>query len=158
MNCLRGCEITQLEIAKDFYEAYKRCLISHDNHHVAIPAFANGFFSCELFLKCILKSYDKKSSGHNLLELFKSLPIALRDAIKEEFSNNAKEFLAINKTSFYGLLEKIADGFEFWRYIFEDKNRAIENFEKKYPFGYSEGFLQYFLPIIDRIATDIDRR
>lgn len=158
MNYLRGSEITQFAIAKDFYEAYTRCLMSHDNQHVAVPAFANGFFACELFLKCILKSYDIKTSGHNILELFKSLPIALRDAVKEEFSNNAKEFLAINKTSFYGLLEKIADGFEFWRYIFEDENSAIENFEKEYPFGYSEGFLQYFLPIIERLAPDIDHR
>ena len=46
---------------------------------------------------------------------------------------------------------------EMTKEMFEDPELK-EKFEKDYPFGYSEGFLQYFLPIIDRISTDIDHR
>lgn len=45
MKYIRGCEIKQIEIADDFYEAYKRCFAANaKNQIVAIPAFVNGFF------------------------------------------------------------------------------------------------------------------
>ena len=157
MKYIRGCEVKLLDVAQDFYEAYQRCWAPHDSYYVSIPAFSNGFFACELFIKHILANDNKKIIEHNLSLLFHNLPDNIQEAIKKEYSVEAQEFLSKYNISFDELLEKIATGFEFWRYVFEDKNRATEVFEKDFPFAYSEGFLQHFLPIISRIASDLNK-
>lgn len=152
MKYIRGCEIKQIEIAKDFYEAYKRCFAANtENQHVAIPAFVNGFFACELYLKSILKSNDITSTGHNIEELFNQLPTELRNTIEEKFSNEAKSIEGLNSVEFSELLKKMSLGFEFWRYIYEDENKQ---FEEDHPFDYSKKFLNLFLPIIEGIANN----
>lgn len=153
MKYLRGCEIKQIEVAEDFYETYKRCLASYNNCHVSIPAFANGFFACELYLKSILKAKGIEATGHDVAGLFRKLPIDVQDAIKTFFLENAEDFFKLYKITFDELLDKVSFGFEFWRYIYEDKNK---NFEDSFPFAYSECFLENFLLIIDRIAKDTD--
>jgi len=155
MKKIRGCEIKQIEIANDFYEAYKRCSAANDkNQIVAIPAFVNGFFACELYLKSILSANNintpKNSSGHNIEKIFNLLPTELKNTIKEKFSNEAKSIDGLNSVEFNELLNKMSFGFEFWRYIYEDKNKQ---FEKDYPFAYSEKFLSLFLPIIEDKAN-----
>lgn len=149
MRYIRGSEIKQDEMAEDFYEAYIRCLTPDDNRIVSIPAFVNGFFACELYLKCILKENKTESTGHDIEVLFHQLPLTLQENIKEIFIDNAKEFLSLHNISFDELINKIAYGFEFWRYIYEDNNKT---FEDKYPFAYSENFLKYFLPILVDIS------
>lgn len=151
MKYIRGCEVKQLDIAEDFYEAYKRCLTPHINSIVVIPAFVNGFFACELYLKYILNEKGIKATGHSLAELFRKLPIELQEEIKPEFSNKAKDVLDLYKITFEILLDKVTFGFEFWRYLYEDESKT---FEENFPFAYSEKFLEYFLPIISRIASD----
>lgn len=151
MNYIRGCEIKQIEIAKDFYEAYKRCLAANDeNQYFAIPAFVNGFFACELYLKSILKANDITSSGHNIEILFNELPTELQKTIENQFSNKAKNIYILESIDFNEVLKKISLGFEFWRYIYEDENKE---FEDKQPFAYSESFLSIFLPIIECLAN-----
>ena len=150
MKYIRNCVIKQIEIAEDFYEAYKHCFASNNQKHiVAIPAFVNGFLACEIYLKYILKANEKDAKGHDLAKLFKQLPQKMQDRIEKEFSEKAEWFYKQYKISFDELLDKISFGFEFWRYIYEDKN-AI--FEDRFPFAFSECFLQVFLPIIDKIA------
>lgn len=152
MKYIRGCEINQIEIADDFYEAYKRCLAANDkNQHVKIPAFVNGFFACELYLKSILKANDITSSGHDIEKLFNQLPTELQKTIENEFLNEAKSIYVFNSIEFNELLKKISLGFEFWRYVYEDENKE---FEEDYPFDYSEKFLNLFLPIIEGIANN----
>ncbi len=149
---IRGCEIKQIEIADDFYEAYKRCFAANaKNQIVAIPAFVNGFFACELYLKRILKANDTTSFGHSIEELFNQLPTELRNTIEEKFSNEAKSIDGLNSVEFNELLNKMSLGFEFWRYIYEDENKQ---FEEDYPFDYSEKFLILFLHIIEGIANN----
>lgn len=156
MKYIRGCEIKQNEIANDFYEAYKRCFDANaENQIVALPAFVNGFFACELYLKSILSANNinppKNSSGHNIEELFNQLPTELKKTIENKFSNEAKSINGLNSIEFNELLKKISLGFEFWRYIYEDENKLFEN---EYPFAYSEKFLNIFLPIIKCIANN----
>ena len=80
----------------------------------------------------------------------------MQETVKKVFFSSSKAFNKYN-VSFDELLDKIATGFEFGRYVFEDKNRVTEAFGKDFPFAYSEGFLQYFFPIISRIATNINK-
>lgn len=151
MNYIRGCEIKQIEIANDFHEAYRRCLAANaKNQIVSIPAFVNGFFACELYLKSILKANDITSSGHDIEKLFNQLPTELQKTVEDEFLKKS-DICSLNKISFKELLEKISSGFEFWRYIYEDVNKP---FEDKYPFSYSKNFLDFFLPIIERLANN----
>ena len=152
MKYIRGREIKQIEIADNFYEAYKRCLATNtERQHVAIPAFVNGFFACELYLKTILKANDITSFGHDIEKLFNQLPTELKNTIEEKFSNEAKSIDGLNSVEFSELLKKLFLGFEFWRYIFEDKNKQ---FEEDYPFYYSKNFLDIFLPIVEGIANN----
>lgn len=52
MITLRGDSVNQLEIADDFYAAYKRCFEANaSNEIVAIPGFVNGFLLVNYILK-----------------------------------------------------------------------------------------------------------
>lgn len=82
-----------LDIANDFYEAYKRCAEGKNLHmdelgrHVAeipaVPTIVNGIFACELYLKSMLSINERRRCGHDLKSLFAHLPIELQDALKE---------------------------------------------------------------------------
>ena len=139
MRYIRGCEITQIDIADDFYEAYIRCLSANANNNiVAIPAFTNGLFACELYFKCII---NKKVKGHNLKDLFNELD--------DSFKNELKQIKNDSIFSLDELLDKIGNGFEVWRYCFEDEHKE---FEEKYPFECSKVFLKIYLPVIKEMV------
>ena len=147
MKYLRGNLINQIDIADDFYEAYERCSKSDENgHHISIPAFANGLFACELYLKLMLGdniSLVKKNERHNLCKLFNALDESAK-----------KELQTVKCDSGYtleSLLSDIGDGFVVWRYIFEDGN---ESFGEGKPFEYSDYFLKKYLPVLKRIAHE----
>lgn len=58
--------------------------------------------------------------------------------------------LCLNENiSFEELIKGVQNGFEFWRYIYEDNNKK---FEKQYSFQYSREFLETYLPIILKLA------
>ena len=120
---------------------------------MSIPAFANGFFACELYLKCILKANAIDATGHNISELFRQLPAELRVKIEKKFSEKATEFFNLYSTTFDELLNKISLGFEFWRYVYEEENKP---FEDRFPFAYSEQFLKLFLPMIAEVANNFN--
>ena len=153
MNFIRGSKITEIEIADDFYEAYKRCFesknqITDEYSHecssiVAIPGFVNGLFACELYFKILLKDKIKCMHTHNLKELF------------EELDSKSKEYLqSINNDSSYtleDLLNQIGDGFKMWRYIFENESNS---FGSGRPFEYSQIFLNKYLHLLKQMAVD----
>ena len=144
MKYLRGKKIVQFELAKDFYEVYKRCFKANQNNEiVAIPAFVNGFFACEIFLKYLTNNRIK---SHDLFELYDALSDKEKDILKaikflKEYSN----------ITFENFLKSVQYGFEFWRYIYEDENKE---FEEKLPFLYSEHFLNTYLPVIYDLAKE----
>ena len=139
MKYIRRCKIDRLEIADDFYEAYIRCLSPNTNSQiVAIPAFVNGLFSCELYLKSILNTNNK---GHNLKELFDLLDVDKKKEL-EDVECDERYTLEL-------LLNGIGNGFEVWRYCFEDEHK---DFEEKYPFDYTDYFLKTYLPIFKNMA------
>ena len=139
MRYIRGCEITQIDIADDFYEAYIRCLSANANNNiVAIPAFSNGLFACELYFKCLL---NKAVKEHNLKDLF--------DKLDEEYKKELNETKNDSRFSLNELLEKIGNGFEVWRYCFEEEHKK---FEEVVPFECSEVFLKIYLPVLKEMA------
>ena len=162
MKYLRGCKIEQIDIADDFYEAYKRCFEGknpHKDEHgrivrdiVAIPGFVNGLFACELYFKWLLDIDDKVNEikarkSHNIKELF--------DLLDESIKNELKENDYKSDYNLEDLLSKIGKGFVEWRYIFEDEN---ENFGEQSPFLYTEEFLNNYLLTIKNIAHKYNKK
>lgn len=144
MNYLRGCVVNQAEVAKDFQNAYKRCFAGDQNgSYEAIPAFVNGFFACELYLKILT---DNKIKVHDLYLLFLGLNDEQKRKLCKQYEKNQQ-----NELSFDEFLKKVNNGFEFWRYIYEDENKP---FEENYPFLYSEKFLHIFLPLLEQMAKE----
>lgn len=142
MKYIRGCVINQIEIADYFYEAYKRCMKpDKDNHIVAIPAFVNGLFASELYLKVLLGDKEKNIKNHNLKKLYESLD--------EKYIEELKSIKCDSRYTLESLLDNIGDGFIMWRYIFEDDN---DNFGNGRPFEYSEYFLNAYLPVLKDMA------
>ena len=142
MKYIRGCKTTQIEIADDFYEAYKRCMKPDaDNHIVSVPAFANGLFASELYIKVLLGDKVRSIKDHNLKNLYE----LLEDNHKEEL----KSIKCDSRYTLESLLDNIGDGFIMWRYIFEEDN---DNFGNGRPFEYSEYFLKVYLPVLKDMA------
>ena len=151
MKYIRGCKINQKECADDFYEAYQRCLegknpVVDGNRTiykiVAIPAFVNGFFACELYFKYLIGDKLIEKTGHNLKRLYNKLDNSYKDKLKKLDDKSYK---------IEELLKEIGNGFKNWRYIYEDGN---EDFGHDYPFLYSEKFLEIYLPIIKQLADE----
>ena len=89
-----------------------------------------------------MKLLAKKSIiGHNLKDLFNELDDTFKTVLKHV--KNDSSF------SLDELLDKIGNGFEVWRYCFEDEHKE---FEEVYPFECSEVFLKIYLPVIKEMA------
>ena len=151
MKYLRGCKINIKNVADDFYEAYQRCLESKEpiinenitiSKIVAIPAFVNGMFACELYLKCLIGNKEIEGDRHNLKLLFDNLDDKHKEKIKA---------VPITEYNFEELLEELSDGFKTWRYIYEDEN---EKFGNGNPFKKTEEFLRIYLPVLKDITND----
>lgn len=126
MSTYYDFDVSIINIADDFFDAYKRC-IEGKNERIDeygrkvystanIPAIVNAAFACELYFKSML---PENVTGHNLKELFSKLSTS----IQMKFKNSIKPQLTTlnwNK-DFDGYLEDIADVFQFWRYIHEKK-------------------------------------
>ena len=140
MKYLRGEKINQIDIADDFFDAYKRCLNPNKNKRiVSIPAFVNGLFACELYLKFL--SDKEINHEHDIKNIYNSL----NDEIKKEI----QKVPCNKKYNLDQLLKDIGKGFVEWRYIFEDDNH---NFGNDYPFEYTQYFLETYLPVLSNIA------
>ncbi len=78
-----------IEIADDFFEAYKRCIKPQDIHRdnygrtvgyaVNVPAIVNASFACELYLKNMINTETKE---HNLKNLYEKLAPNIQTELK----------------------------------------------------------------------------
>ena len=146
MKYLRGSEVNQINVADDFYDAYRICFSTGSNRIYAIPGFANGFFACELYLKILVVNKVERLKGkdrHNLFLLYNLLDESEKEklnSIQNDQNYNLKDFL-----------KSIGEGFTVWRYLYEDGN---EDFGNKYPFLYTEVFLKNYLPTLKALAHE----
>ena len=119
-----------VDIADDFYEAYRRCneekpIISKWNGAVRgsvvnVPVIVNGSFALELYMKSILMKEGKnyRKYRHNIYSLFYALNPNLQKQVKETIEPHLKGW----RLKFDEALEGIKDSFEYWRYIHEKEN------------------------------------
>lgn len=151
MKNIRGCIVNQIDIADDFYEAYDRCILTDGNNRiVAVPAFTNGLFACELYLKILIGNDIKKVNKkrrHNLKELY--------NVLDDEIKAKVESIKCDSRYTLERLLAHIGDGFTTWRYCFENGN---EDFGEARPFEFSDYFLKTYLPILKIIANEYARK
>lgn len=81
------------------------------------PALVNCAFSCELFLKLLIKSVGKDYGKiHDLDKLFDLLP----QDMQERINKNTYYKTGMGKDVFgISMLKKVANSFNEWRYSFE---------------------------------------
>lgn len=111
-------------LGKSFYRVAMECSEGKNfsylgwAHPMLVPSVINMVFSCELFMKAILKNSGKEIKTHKLTRLFNEMPKEIKkDIICSE-----------NKEDFMKKLSQISDLFVKWRYIYQ--------YELK-PFSYS---------------------
>ena len=117
----------------------------------------NAAFSCELYLKGILKYLNINVRGHNLEKLFSHLPEKIQDEIIEQAinkdSNNNKSFLFVvpqvqncngkteltlnisnisNKETFMNKLKNVSEMFSDWRYLYEGDTAKKVNIDNSF--------------------------
>lgn len=109
-----------LGVARAFLKAAKLCNKQPIeqmcwSHSLLVPIVINLSLSCELFLKTVLNAHNSSKEGHNLLQLFESLPEEVRKDIIGQ--NDRQDFiLKLNQNSCL---------FEEWRYVYERQPRSI---------------------------------
>ena len=125
-----GQLISIVDVADDFYEAYKRCTegknerIDERGRHTAevvnIPAIVNGAFALELYLKSFIPAcqIEPKELGHNIANIFSKLKQDLQERIRSDVEPNLKGWTQ----TFDEAINGIGDGFEYWRYIHEKED------------------------------------
>lgn len=125
----KGFEHEILDIADDFYEAYKRCGEGKNPRKdeygryvtdvVSVPELVNGLFACELYLKSMLPEKRWRGpDGHNLKSLFLLLPRDKQGEMIDEISAKYDwEWHSLDES-----FDLISNGFQFWRYIHESEH------------------------------------
>jgi HEPN domain-containing protein len=107
--------------ATAFLEAYRRCMADtpETSEAMFIPALACAAFSAEVGLKSLLIQAGKPARGHDLLALFKQLPITNKTEITRLVGLDM-EALLVGLTS-------IKDAFPEWRYMYEFTDERMIN-------------------------------
>lgn len=103
-----------LGTARAFLKAAKRCNEPSFqqlgwSHPLLVPIVTNVSFSCELFLKTILREINTPQKEHDLFKLFETLPEEIKNDIIG-LDDNQEFILNLKQTSCL---------FEKWRYIYE---------------------------------------
>ena len=145
--------------ADDFLKAYE--ILSKNKPELNSPAIVNLAFALELYIKDLHYALNKKiPRGHNILELFKKLPLEAQQKIRNypdiqkliAFYSKNKFLLYIpqnkDKKPITDVLEqqihKISDLFQNWRYSYESNTLY-----------YSSSFTLTFIEAIKATADNI---
>lgn len=126
-----------IDFGKVFLDAAKKCNKPNISsvgwsHPLLVPIITNMAFSCELFLKAILKHDNndtKKTKTHNLKDLFNELQENIKSEIMKPY----------NEEDFMAKLENISNLFMEWRYLYE---RHLGSVEYNFLCDFSEKLLE----------------
>ncbi len=105
-----------------FLEAFNRCDPEQEmkmQNTIALPAITCAAFSSEVGLKLILKKCGIEKKGHDLFNLYRSLPKHYQIQIAEGSGYQSEEF---NHE-----LKKARSAFVEWRYIYEKDSVEVMN-------------------------------
>ena len=148
-----------IDIADDFYEAYKRCreakpIVDSLNGKtrgtvVNVPAIVNGTFALELYLKSFIIPYqiEPKKLGHNISKIYSKLEPKLQQQIRNEIEPKLKGW----DQTFDEAIDGIGNGFEYWRYIHEKDDLG-------YGLNMSLNILPLFLDAVRAIIKSNQKR
>lgn len=115
---------------KEFLAAAWRCFSNEDGsivtnqgfYQLSAPCVVNAAFSCEMFLKALLKKmdipYNQKTEGHNIYMLYKKLPSDVQNTIAKRCGNKD------NPTVFESILKRHNKDFVDIRYYIENQGWA----------------------------------
>lgn len=136
--------------ADDFAEAYRRCMEGKNQREengrlcfsvVSIPAIVNASFACELYMKSLLKVTPQE---HNLKRLFNLLSEGDSRIIKEYVDDR---FNTHPIYSFEFCIERAADVFVNWRYIYE----------KEHTDGFYGSYINEFLMFFEHLICILQK-
>lgn len=86
------------------------------------PKIVNASFSCELYIKIILKILNTSfNRNHKLKDLFELLPIDLQDDVRKKYNSIPNRNLNFDEE-----LSRSTEAFVNWRYIYEQPMQEIK--------------------------------
>jgi hypothetical protein len=108
-----------LNSSRSFYMAFRRCMeqrpTAPDKFELPlVPGVVCAAFSIELGFKTMLLKEQKAIKGHNLEKIFARLGSSKQSALIAKTE--------LTETQFKKELERIANAFEQWRYVYEHKS------------------------------------
>jgi hypothetical protein len=83
------------------------------------PFIVNSAFSIELYLKTLAKIYNQPRTGHDLLELFDSLPPEARQGI-DAVLPGLKDWAPAGGVDLRTCISELKTAFVDWRYLYEN--------------------------------------
>lgn len=102
------------------------------------PAIVNAAFSCEVFLKLLLRleQIDCQKS-HNLKQLFEKLPPEIMETVKYQ---TIQKYGSWKDLWGRDILSQVSDAFEKWRYIYEiDRTKSGSiHFDIDFPLAFRD--------------------
>lgn len=108
------------------------------------PFIVNKAFSCEVYLKLLLKTYNfdiyslKHYERHNLFILYQNATAEFKEDMLNYFSKTYGE--EVNKEFIENQIHNISNAFKHWRYIYDHVNEFNE---------INNGFLNIFCNYLD---------
>lgn len=118
-------DVSMLNIADDFYNAYLRCREGKNPQKLSngstkfecvnIPAIVNGSFAIEVYLKYLILQKQKRDfDKHDIKWLFFKLSKDDKKILKSRISSKLNKFLTFDDS-----LKIIDKSFIDWRYVYE---------------------------------------
>jgi hypothetical protein len=94
---------------------------------VGFPTFVvNSVLAIELFLKTLHKLAGRDARGHDLAQLYETLPQELKDAIAAHGKLLLSRFPNEKLGDIPSMLAKLRRAFEQWRYMYEHKTLHVD--------------------------------
>lgn len=109
-------------VARDFIQCASRAYLDYSDQGrqlltIPVPAIVCYAFAAEVSLKLLHSLQGKTVRGHDLAQLFKSLPAAIKADLRARTQ--------WPEADFFKELGRIATAFVEWRYVYESAGRAL---------------------------------
>lgn len=101
---------------------YQRDLVKVPRNGLSVAPFVvNSAFAIELYIKTLGKIFNTPLHGHDLLELFDSLPVEAHSALRQHFSKARWPSEISTLEDYRKAIEQMRNAFVEWRYLHENQ-------------------------------------